>query len=173
MRKENEEMKSLRLLLVCVFAIAGSAVHAQEKNLVANGDFEDCRVSSGSWDIFQNSDEGQYNFCEALGWTVEWVSDAAFLSGLTQPEVAFLEIQNGILKHANTGVQAAELDTDWDGPAAPDACRFPLLCCRRGYLGCDAVRRDPAGDGPTGLLFRGGHRRRVGPRARGGASSSQ
>ncbi|MCX6764453.1 MAG: VWA domain-containing protein [Candidatus Nealsonbacteria bacterium] len=82
-----------------------------EEELIVNNGFELPLVSTPQlWNIFDSI---------AGNWTVEWRNDIpAIWNDVARPEPAHLELQagvNGWLPYE--GIQYAELDTDWDGPA--------------------------------------------------------
>lgn len=96
------------ILVTLLFAVQPAV--AMPVNLVDNGDFEMPIVTaSQKWDIY---DSGYID----LGWTVEWRADIPdSWGGYTRPDPAHLELHRGVLGLANTGLQYAELDTDWNG----------------------------------------------------------
>jgi len=96
------------ILVTLLFAVQPAV--AMPGILVDNGDFEVPEVTAGpEWDIYDSGTAG-------LGWTVEWRSDIpGSWGGYTRPDPAHLELHCGVLGKANTGLQYAELDTDWNG----------------------------------------------------------
>lgn len=81
-----------------------------ETDQTTNGGFETPEVDTAQqWDIFDSI---------AGGWTVEWRDAGTDTFGeQNRPEVAHLELHEGVLGDAFEGDQYAELDTDWGGPA--------------------------------------------------------
>lgn len=84
-----------------------------EQELVMNGDFENPVVATAqNWNIYDSGFSG-------LNWIVGWYGGATSYGGYTRPEPAHLELHRGIFGSAPSGLQYAELDTDWDGPGGP------------------------------------------------------
>ena len=80
--------------------------------LVVNGGFETPEVTNPAlWDIFNSS---------LTNWITSWMYGSPTQSGnYNRPEQASLELQKGAAGDPNTGLQLAELDTDWFGPSNP------------------------------------------------------
>jgi uncharacterized repeat protein (TIGR01451 family) len=74
---------------------------------IPNSNFETPDVNSGEWNIFQSGTSG-------LGWTVGWASS---VTDPNAPEIANLELHDGVGGWTSGTGQYAELDTDWDGPS--------------------------------------------------------
>jgi hypothetical protein len=79
--------------------------------LVSNGGFEAPLVTTGvKWNIFNAGTPG-------LAWNVAWMSAAGTVyKNVTMPAIPKLEIQRGYGGPAASGMQYAELDSDWNGP---------------------------------------------------------
>ncbi len=136
--KNRKQSKLIIAAAVIFLAATGSAI---AQNIVKNGGFEtptvatpngDPYFSSGAkWNSFPNTPA----FNNDLGWTVEWRTDVQawlvdfFINthGLPVPPPQLEVQENGVYganSIADSGMQWAELDSDWSGPfsssAAPD-----------------------------------------------------
>lgn len=91
------------------FDCRGECEINREETIIENSQFEVPEVpGDGQWDIFDSP---------AGGWNVAWRSDIPGThQGAERPEVAHLEIHEGVVGTPFQGDQYAELDTDWDGP---------------------------------------------------------
>lgn len=81
-----------------------------EETLIPDSGFEVPEVDTPQdWDIFDSP---------AGAWSVEWRGDIPATFGpQNRPDLAHLEIHEGVLGDAFTGDQYAELDSDWGGPS--------------------------------------------------------
>lgn len=81
-----------------------------EVNMVVNPDFElPIVTASQKWDIFPDG-------TPLLGWNVQWRQSFAPFGGSTLPEIANLELHQGVNGWTpQSDSQYAELDTDWNG----------------------------------------------------------
>ncbi len=91
------------------FDCKGNCKISEVLTLIPDSGFESPEVpGSGAWDIFPSP---------AGAWKVKWRNDIpATFGDQTRPEVANLEIHEGVLGTPSEGDQYAELDTDWAGP---------------------------------------------------------
>ena len=97
----------------CVFTPNDQCVCDPNVELVTNGGFETPEViHSALWNIFNNSNG-------LTGWSVEWKSLQDVFQEISRPFAAFLELQKGVAGDPKTGLQLAELDSDWFGPDNP------------------------------------------------------
>ncbi len=149
---KNRKQARLIATAAAVIVFLAAAVAANAQNIVKNGGFENppVAVSNGQpyfsygakWNAFPCTSA----FINDLGWTVEWRDDVkAFLNDMfvnsqrMAAPVAFLELQEtgvyGVNSMADTGLQWAELDSDWTGPFVDEAAPNPPH--RNGVPGTD------------------------------------
>ncbi len=84
------------------------------QNMVVNGSFEFPVVtSSQNWDVYLSGTPG-------MGWVIKWTADVGpSFNSDTKPAIANLELHKGVNGWTSAdGVQHAEMDADWFGPAS-------------------------------------------------------